>query len=174
MVQRRAPFPLEGGRAGVGGGAGRARRGLAAKVSSLAGSLPAVLFPTPIPNPSPLQGEGLRIAAIVGCLSLTACGAPQPALTPEQVMALTPGDARLAGLYETSCKACHAMPGNLAPQVHDRAAWDPRWKQGEAVLLDHTIQGFNAMPAGGQCASCTPDDFKALIRFMAGREDSAK
>ena len=76
---------------------------------------------------------------------------------------------RLAGLYETSCKACHAMPGNLAPQVHDRAAWDPRWKQGETVLLDHTIQGFNAMPAGGQCASCTPDDFKALIRFMAGR-----
>jgi cytochrome c5 len=42
----------------------------------------------------------------------------------------------------------------------------------EPVLLDHTIQGFNAMPAGGQCASCTPDDFKALIRFMAGREDS--
>jgi len=26
------------------------------------------------------------------------------------------------------------------------------------------------MPAGGQCFSCTPDDMKALIRFMAGRE----
>ena len=84
-----------------------------------------------------------------------------------------PPAPRLAGLYETSCKACHAMEGNLAPRVHDRAAWDPRWKQGEQTLLDHTIQGFNAMPAGGQCASCTPDDFKALIRFMAGREDSA-
>jgi len=113
-----------------------------------------------------------HFGALAAALAVTACNAPPP-LTPEQVMALTPADARLAGLYETSCKACHAMPGNLAPQVRDHAAWDPRWKQGETVLLDHTIQGFNAMPAGGQCASCTPDDFKALIRFMAGREDSA-
>jgi cytochrome c5 len=120
-----------------------------------------------------VANHAMRFGALAAALALTACGAPQSALTPEQVMALTPADARLAGLYEASCKACHAMPGNLAPQVHDRAAWDPRWKQGEQVLLDHTIQGFNAMPAGGQCASCTPDDFKALIRFMAGREDSA-
>ena len=120
-----------------------------------------------------VANHATRFSALAAALAVTACNAPQPALTPEQVMALTPADARLAGLYETSCKACHAMPGNLAPQVHDRSAWDPRWKQGEAVLLDHTIQGFNAMPAGGQCASCTPDDFRGLIRFMAGREDSA-
>lgn len=121
-----------------------------------------------------VANHAMLFSALAAALTVSACGAPPPAaLTPEQVMALTPADARLAGLYETSCKACHAMPGNLAPQVLDRAAWDPRWKQGEPVLLDHTIQGFNAMPAGGQCASCTPDDFKALIRFMAGREDSA-
>lgn len=121
-----------------------------------------------------VSNPALRFSALAAALAVTACGSPPPAaLTPEQVMALTPANARLAGLYETSCKACHAMPGNLAPEVHDRAAWDPRWKQGEPVLLDHTIQGFNAMPAGGQCASCTPDDFKALIRFMAGREDPA-
>lgn len=117
-----------------------------------------------------------RGALIIGAaLLLTACGkAPPPAPTPAEALELKPADARLAGMYETSCKACHAMPGTGAPGVHDHAAWDPRWKQGEAVLLDHSIQGFNAMPAGGQCASCTPDDFKALIRFMAGREDSAK
>jgi cytochrome c5 len=124
--------------------------------------------------PGRVANPALRFGALAAALTLAACNAPPPtALTPEQVMALTPADARLAGLYETSCKACHAMPGNLAPQVRDHAAWDPRWKQGEQVLLDHTIQGFNAMPAGGQCASCTPDDFKALIRFMAGREDPA-
>lgn len=122
-----------------------------------------------VSNPAVIVG--LAIAA----LTLAACGQPvPPAPTPEQALLLKPADARLAGLYETSCKACHAMVGNLAPQVQDRAAWDPRWKQGEQTLLDHTIQGFNAMPAGGQCASCTPDDFKALIRFMAGREDSAE
>lgn len=116
-----------------------------------------------------------RVAVVIAsALILAACGAkPPPPPTPEQALALRPANARLAALYETSCRACHAMPETGAPMVQDRAAWDPRWKQGEAVLLDHTIQGFNAMPATGQCATCTPDDFKALIRFMAGREDSA-
>jgi len=26
------------------------------------------------------------------------------------------------------------------------------------------------MPAGGQCFSCTPADYEALIAFMAGRD----
>lgn len=89
---------------------------------------------------------------------------------PEEALALKPADVRLAGLYEGSCKACHANPASGAPLVHDRAAWDGRWKQGEGVLLDHTIQGYGAMPALGQCVACTPEDFAALIRFMAGRE----
>ena len=106
--------------------------------------------------------------------SLAACSKPiPPAPTPEQALALAPADGHLASLYGESCKACHAIPGTGAPLVHDRQAWDPRWQQGEVVLLDHAIQGFQAMPAGGQCVACNPDDFKALIRFMAGREDSA-
>jgi len=114
------------------------------------------------------------LSAIAAILLLAACGEKPPvAPTPEQALLLKPADPRLAGLYETSCKACHAAPDTGAPQVHDRAAWDPRWKQGEAVLLDHTIQGYKAMPASGQCATCAPDDFKGLIRFMAGREDPA-
>lgn len=66
------------------------------------------------------------------------------------------------------------QPVPPVPLVHDRKAWDSRWKQGEAVLLDHAVQGFRAMPAGGQCAACNPSDFNALIRFMAGREDPAR
>jgi cytochrome c5 len=111
-------------------------------------------------------------AALALVLLLAACTeAPPPAPTAAESQALKPADVRLAGLYEGSCKACHAAPGNLvAPQVHNRAQWDPRWKQGEATLLDHTIQGFGAMPPMGQCVACTPDDFAGLIRFMAGRE----
>lgn len=112
--------------------------------------------------------------AVVLVLGLAACSKPlPPAPTAEQALALAPADARLAALYGESCKACHAIPGTGAPLVHDREAWDPRWKQGETVLFDHAVQGFGAMPAGGQCAACTPNDFNALIRFMAGREDPA-
>ena len=112
--------------------------------------------------------------ALVLMFGLAACSKPvPPAPTAAQALALAPADPRLAALYGESCKACHAIPGTGAPLVHDRKAWDPRWKQGQALLLDHAVQGFQAMPAGGQCAACTSNDFNALIRFMAGREDPA-
>jgi cytochrome c5 len=111
---------------------------------------------------------------LVAAVLLAACTpAPKAAPTPEQAALLKPADARLAGLYETSCKACHTITESGAPMIHDQAAWAPRLKQGMPVLVDHTIQGFNAMPAGGQCATCTPADFEGLIRFMADQENSA-
>ena len=126
------------------------------------------------PFPLPLEGKGLGIAALAMAALLAACGAaPKPAPTPEQAALLRPADAHLSELYETSCKACHTIADSGAPMIHDAAAWAPRWKQGLPVLIDHSIQGFNAMPAGGQCATCTPADLEALIRFMADHEDSA-
>jgi cytochrome c5 len=111
---------------------------------------------------------------MVAAALLAACSpAPKPAPTPEQAALLRPADARLAGLYETSCKACHTITESGAPMIHDAKAWGPRWKQGLPVLVDHSLQGFNAMPAGGQCATCTPADLEALIRFMADHEESA-
>lgn len=100
------------------------------------------------------------------------CGCTKPAPTPQQALALKPTDARLASLYDTSCKACHAHAESGAPLVHDHKAWDPRWKQGLATLTDHVILGYKAMPAGGQCLTCTPDDIKALIRFMADQPET--
>ncbi len=121
-----------------------------------------------------MSNHARSISAALLALLLAACSpAPKLAPTPEQAALLKPADARLAGLYETSCKACHTVTDAGAPMVHDRAAWKPRLKQGMPVLVDHTIQGFNAMPAGGQCATCTPADFEALIRFMADQESSA-
>lgn len=70
-------------------------------------------------------------------------------------------------LFEQSCKTCHANPANPAPQVGDKAAWDKRLEQGLPTLVQHAIQGFNAMPAGGLCTTCTPPDFEAMITYMA-------
>lgn len=102
---------------------------------------------------------------------LAACQSEPPAkpLTPAESAALKPADARLAGLYEQSCKSCHTVADTGAPLAGDRTQWDARWAKGEDALLSSTIQGLNGMPAGGQCFACSPDDYKALIRFMAGR-----
>ena len=112
--------------------------------------------------------KSIAYLAATGGLLLAAC-AP-PAGPPADPAALAPADPRLAQLYADSCKACHVVADSGAPLVHDAKAWAPRWKQGEDVLLDHVVQGYKAMPALGQCAACTPDDFKALTRFMAGKE----
>lgn len=117
----------------------------------------------------------MRWLIVFSLLTLAACGSgeapPQP-LTPQQSAALAPADARLATLYAGACKACHTVTDSLAPLTGDRTQWDPRWTKGEAALLASAIQGKGGMPAGGQCFECTPDDLKALIRFMAGREDA--
>jgi cytochrome c5 len=107
----------------------------------------------------------LAIASAAG--ALCACAPQAKPITPEQSAALTPPDARLASLYETSCKTCHTIKGSGAPLAGDVAAWAPRVKQGMPTLVGHTVQGFKAMPAGGQCAGCTAADYEALIKFMS-------
>lgn len=117
----------------------------------------------------------MRTLLAIPIMLLAACGPAEPPpvpLTAEQSAALSPRDPRLAQLYAGSCKACHTVKDSQAPLTGDRTQWDPRWALGEAGLLTAAIQGKKGMPAGGQCFECTPDDLKALIRFMAGREDA--
>jgi cytochrome c5 len=112
------------------------------------------------------------IFSLAALVALTACNAPSSHLSPAQLAALKPADRREAQLYAQSCKACHTRSESGAPLVHDRAAWDPRWDKGLPTLLGHAVLGFQAMPAGGQCASCTRKDYEALIRFMADRQEA--
>jgi cytochrome c5 len=73
-------------------------------------------------------------------------------------------------LYTSTCQACHGAGIAGAPKFGDKAAWAPRVKQGNAVLYDHAIKGFQGkagmMPAkGGSTAS--DDDVKAAVDYMA-------
>jgi cytochrome c5 len=108
--------------------------------------------------------------ALLLVLLLAACSRTPPPPTPQEAQALKPADADLAAIYETTCKSCHAATGNPAPQVHNHAQWDPRWKQGMPTLLAHAIQGYNQMPPMGTCGTCTPAELEGLIRFMADQE----
>jgi cytochrome c5 len=114
----------------------------------------------------------MRQLCVIPLLLLGACQGAETAvpLTPEQSAAIKPADARIASLYENSCKACHTVSGAQAPLTGDRTQWDARWARGEQALLASAIQGKGGMPAGGQCFACSPDDLMALTRFMAGRE----
>ena len=114
--------------------------------------------------------QPIRSCALLAVLC--SCGAPPP--SPAQIAAraavLRPRDARLAELYERSCKACHAEPRANAPLTGDREAWKVRLAKGRPALLRSVLTGVNGMPAGGQCFTCTPGEYDALIAFMADED----
>lgn len=110
--------------------------------------------------------------AFVACLAFGACGEESAVQSRDEIIRnaqdLVPQDARLAELYELSCKICHADPKNGAPLTGDKAAWRPLMKKGMDVLLDNVLNGFEGMPPLGQCFECQQEDFERMIRFMAG------
>lgn len=101
--------------------------------------------------------------------AICACGKPTaPAPSAAPAVAVMPADAKLARLYEQTCKTCHGTGAGGAPISGDRAAWEPRAAQGMAALMEHTLSGYKGMPPLGSCGDCSPAEFDALIRFMAG------
>ncbi|KKO45183.1 cytochrome C [Arsukibacterium ikkense] len=68
-------------------------------------------------------------------------------------------------VYNTACIACHGTGALDAPKPGE-ASWKPRIAQGFDVMLKHSIDGFNNMPAMGTCATCSEDEIAAAIRFM--------
>jgi cytochrome c5 len=52
-------------------------------------------------------------------------------------------------VYQSACLACHATGAAGAPKLGDNAAWAPRIEKGPEILVDHALNGFNAMPAKG-------------------------
>ena len=76
--------------------------------------------------------------------------------------------SRGAEIFDKTCKACHGatspIPG--APKVTKNDEWAPRIKQGEDTLVQHAINGFNAMPPKGGNTALSDDDIKATVHYM--------
>ncbi|MBZ2206127.1 c-type cytochrome [Massilia soli] len=73
------------------------------------------------------------------------------------------------GIYNASCAACHGAGIAGAPKLGDKANWAARIKQGDAVLYEHAIKGFQGKagmmpPKGGSTASDA--EVKAAVDYM--------
>jgi cytochrome c5 len=79
-----------------------------------------------------------------------------------------PAQASIDGeaIYNQACMACHMTGAAGAPIKGDADAWGPRVEQGMETLYDHSINGFNAMPAKGGNMSLSDDEVKAAVDFM--------
>src|SRR5690554_4435724 len=69
-------------------------------------------------------------------------------------------------VYDAVCLACHTTGAAGAPVIGDTAAWAPRIEKGIDTLIDHAINGFNAMPAKGGCANCPDEEITASVEYM--------
>ena len=67
-------------------------------------------------------------------------------------------------VYEGVCSACHANGTLGAPVFGDTAAWDERAQKGMETLIDHSVNGFNQMPAQGGSAS--EEEIGRAITYM--------
>ena len=72
-------------------------------------------------------------------------------------------------IVEHFCVNCHAEKPMIplgAPRMGVVGDWDPRVKPGFEVLLNHTTEGLNAMPARGGCFECTDEQLILAILEM--------
>ena len=75
------------------------------------------------------------------------------------------GAADPAAQYQTSCFACHGTGAAGSPILGDTAAWAPRIAQGMDTLVDHALNGFNAMPPRG-ASTFSDDEIKAIVAYL--------
>lgn len=81
---------------------------------------------------------------------------------------LSAPDTRQSTLFVNNCAQCHARPDTGAPFIGVAEDWQDAVARGEDAMLVNVVQGIRGMPPLGYCSSCTEEDFRVLIRMMAG------
>ena len=69
-------------------------------------------------------------------------------------------------VYQAACLGCHATGALNAPKLGDAQAWAARLDQGLEQLTEHAINGFQAMPAKGGCATCSDEEIASAVAYM--------
>lgn len=108
-------------------------------------------------------------------LVLAGCSKPPQITAQEQakydaVFAEASMTPRAREKWARSCALCHVAGQGGAPRMGHPQEWKPRLEKGRAVLLKHTLEGFNRMPPLGYCMACDTRDFAAMIDMMSGKD----
>ena len=82
-------------------------------------------------------------------------------------------DARQSTLLVNNCVQCHVRPDTGAPLMGREEDWREAVARGEDAMLVNVVHGIRGMPPLGYCSSCTEEDFRVLIRMMAGIPDDS-
>jgi cytochrome c5 len=125
---------------------------------------PAAAQPAPATAAAPAPASEAAPAAAPAAAATAAPAAPATAAVSAPVASDT-GKT----LYGSACIACHGAGIAGAPKFGDKGAWAPRIAQGDSILYEHAIKGFQGKagvmpPKGG--ASAPDGDVKAAVDYM--------
>lgn len=69
-------------------------------------------------------------------------------------------------IYARFCSACHATGVLSAPIYGNKNSWQPHLAKGKDTLKKHLINGFNNMPARGNCLSCSDEELYSVLDYV--------
>ncbi|WP_432696979.1 c-type cytochrome [Marinobacterium sp. YM272] len=69
-------------------------------------------------------------------------------------------------IYTGKCAACHGTGVLGAPKFGTDEMTARLDEKGMETLMNHALNGFNAMPPKGTCADCSDDEIKSAIEYM--------
>lgn len=110
--------------------------------------------------------ERLRPAGEL-CLQGEDCGtAAAPAADGDNGASADAGSIDGSAIYTQVCAMCHDAGVAGAPIHGDAESWSERVDKGWETLLDHSINGFNAMPARGGNPNLSDEEMFAATAYM--------
>lgn len=104
-------------------------------------------------------GETGRAAALAAAAAATASAVQQVAFE---------GSLDGGMIYTNVCAACHDSGAAGAPRLV-AADWTERLPQGEALLVEHAINGIGTMPAKGGRMDLSDEQVRASVEYMLGQ-----
>ena len=116
----------------------------------------------------------MKLVVLTLLLVVAGCSRPEKISKQEEALYTAAfAGAKVTRVVQTkwvrSCALCHVAGQGGAPRLGNSAEWGPRLETGRALLMKHTLEGFNKMPPLGYCMDCEMGDFAAMIDMMSGQ-----
>ena len=117
---------------------------------------------------SPIDADGSTSTSSIAIEPISAVEEPTLVLTETALVAVEPESVAFdaAATYQMNCFACHGTGAAGAPLLGEAEVWEEKLAKGIEEIMANVINGINAMPARGLCASCSDDDLKALVDYI--------
>ena len=117
---------------------------------------------------SPIDADGSTSTSSITIEPVSSVEEPTIALTETALVAVEPESVAFdaAATYQMNCFACHGTGAAGAPLLGEAEVWEEKLAKGIGEVMANVINGINAMPARGLCASCSDDDLKALVDYI--------